>query len=398
MIEKYAEFIGQESLQSIIKIAEKLRGVSILHVNSMREGGGVAEILQKMVPLMRELGLNVDWKIIRGDSSFFRVTKSFHNALQGQSDYLPTGAFETYDKWQSVNASEVDTDYDVVFIHDPQPAGLVDYKKRGRWVWRCHIDISSPYPPVWEFLRKRVEKYDAAIISVPIFGREDLKVPQFVVPPSIDPLSPKNVAIHRVTAERILRKFGLDTERPILTQISRFDYAKDPVGVIRTYKLLRRHVDVQLAYVGSPASDDPEGEDVYRKTVAEAGEDKDIHLLILPPNSNLEINAFQSGSDVIMQKSVREGFGLTVSEALWKGKPVIGGNTGGIPLQVINNVTGYLVNSPEEASHYSLYLLRRKEVASRLGANGKEHVRQNFLLPRHVRDYLMIMSYVMGIR
>jgi len=398
MIEKYAEFIGQESLQSIIKIAEKLRGVSILHVNSTREGGGVAEILQKMVPLMRELGLNVDWKIIRGDSSFFRVTKSFHNALQGQSDYLPTGAFETYDKWQSVNASEVDTDYDVVFIHDPQPAGLVDYKKRGRWVWRCHIDISSPYPPVWEFLRKRVEKYDAAIISVPIFGREDLKVPQFVVPPSIDPLSPKNVAIHRVTAERILRKFGLDTERPILTQISRFDYAKDPVGVIRTYKLLRRHVDVQLAYVGSPASDDPEGEDVYRKTVAEAGEDKDIHLLILPPNSNLEINAFQSGSDVIMQKSVREGFGLTVSEALWKGKPVIGGNTGGIPLQVINNVTGYLVNSPEEASHYSLYLLRRKEVASRLGANGKEHVRQNFLLPRHVRDYLMIMSYVMGIR
>jgi trehalose synthase len=398
MIEKYAEFIGQESLQSIIKIAEKLRGVSILHVNSTREGGGVAEILQKMVPLMRELGLNVDWKIIRGDSSFFRVTKSFHNALQGQSDYLPPGAFETYDKWQSVNASEVDTDYDVVFIHDPQPAGLVDYKKRGRWVWRCHIDISSPYPPVWEFLRKRVEKYDAAIISVPIFGREDLKVPQFVVPPSIDPLSPKNVAIHRVTAERILRKFGLDTERPILTQISRFDYAKDPVGVIRTYKLLRRHVDVQLAYVGSPASDDPEGEDVYRKTVAEAGEDKDIHLLILPPNSNLEINAFQSGSDVIMQKSVREGFGLTVSEALWKGKPVIGGNTGGIPLQVINNVTGYLVNSPEEASHYSLYLLRRKEVASRLGANGKEHVRQNFLLPRHVRDYLMIMSYVMGIR
>jgi len=398
MIEKYAEFIGQESLQSIIKIAEKLRGVSILHVNSTREGGGVAEILQKMVPLMRELGLNVDWKIIRGDSSFFRVTKSFHNALQGQSDYLPPGAFETYDKWQSVNASEVDTDYDVVFIHDPQPAGLVDYKKRGRWVWRCHIDISSPYPPVWEFLRKRVEKYDAAIISVPIFGREDLKVPQFVVPPSIDPLSPKNVAIHRVTAERILRKFGLDTERLILTQISRFDYAKDPVGVIRTYKLLRRHVDVQLAYVGSPASDDPEGEDVYRKTVAEAGEDKDIHLLILPPNSNLEINAFQSGSDVIMQKSVREGFGLTVSEALWKGKPVIGGNTGGIPLQVINNVTGYLVNSPEEASHYSLYLLRRKEVASRLGANGKEHVRQNFLLPRHVRDYLMIMSYVMGIR
>jgi len=398
MIEKYAEFIGQESLQSIIKIAEKLRGVSILHVNSTREGGGVAEILQKMVPLMRELGLNVDWKIIRGDSSFFRVTKSFHNALQGQSDYLPPGAFETYDKWQSVNASEVDTDYDVVFIHDPQPAGLVDYKKRGRWVWRCHIDISSPYPPVWEFLRKRVEKYDAVIISVPIFGREDLKVPQFVVPPSIDPLSPKNVAIHRVTAERILRKFGLDTERPILTQISRFDYAKDPVGVIRTYKLLRRHVDVQLAYVGSPASDDPEGEDVYRKTVAEAGEDKDIHLLILPPNSNLEINAFQSGSDVIMQKSVREGFGLTVSEALWKGKPVIGGNTGGIPLQVINNVTGYLVNSPEEASHYSLYLLRRKEVASRLGANGKEHVRQNFLLPRHVRDYLMIMSYVMGIR
>ncbi|BBD72377.1 glycosyl transferase family 1 [Sulfodiicoccus acidiphilus] len=398
MIEKYAEFVGEESLDSLFRIAQKLHGISVLHVNSTKEGGGVAEILNKMVPLMRELGLNVEWKVIRGDGEFFRVTKSFHNSLQGQSTWLPQGAFETYDKWQTINASELNTDYDVVFVHDPQPAGLINFKRRGRWIWRCHIDISSPYPPTWEFLKRRIEKYDAAIISVPIFGREDLSVPQFVVPPSIDPLSIKNRKIHSVTAERVLRKFGLDTDRPIITQISRFDYAKDPVGVIRTYKMLKRHVDVQLAYVGSPASDDPEGEEVYRKTVAEAGDDSDIHLLMLPPNSDLEINAFQSGSDVVMQKSVREGFGLTVSEALWKGKAVIGGNTGGIPLQVVNNVTGYLVNTPEEAAHYALYLLRWRQVAERLGANGREHVRQNFLLPRHIRDYLMVMTYVLGVR
>ncbi|BCU67091.1 glycosyl transferase family 1 [Sulfolobales archaeon HS-7] len=396
MIEKYLPIIGENEMDSIFKIAERLRGISVLHVNSTKEGGGVAEILHKMVPLMKELGINVDWKIIRGDQEFFRVTKGIHNSLQTGNSYVPQGWKETYEKWQSINSSELPLDYDVMFIHDPQPLGLIDYRRKGKWIWRCHIDISSPESEVWGFLKERINKYDAMIISSPIFGRGDLSVPQFVIPPSIDPLSVKNQYISDTTVKRIVMKYDIDPERPFIVQISRFDYAKDPVGVIKAYKIVKNHVDVQLAYVGSPASDDPEGEEVYRKTLAEAGSDPDIHLLMLPPFSDLEINAFQRGGSVIMQKSVKEGFGLTVSEALWKAKPVIGGNTGGIPLQVIPGVTGYLVNSVEQAAHYSLYLLRKREVSEQLGKNGREHVKNNFLITRHLRDYLMVISYVLG--
>ncbi|MBB5253026.1 glycosyltransferase [Sulfurisphaera ohwakuensis] len=392
MIEKYAEIIGEDELDSIVKIAEKLKGVSVLHVNSTPSGGGVAEILSKLVPLMRELGIETDWKVIRGDKDFFTVTKSFHNSLQNGFGELPKGAFEIYNKWQEINGNELDLDYDIIFIHDPQPAGLIKFRKKGKWIWRCHIDISNPYEPVWNFLKQYVQQYDSIIISSPVFGRDDLIKPQYIVPPSIDPLSIKNRPIPEITVRRILYKFDVDPDRPIITQVSRFDRAKDPLGVIKTYKLVKRHTDVQLVYVGSPASDDPEGEIVYNETVQAAGSDKDIKLLMLPPNSDLEINAFQRGATIVMQKSIKEGFGLTVSEALWKEKPVIGGNTGGIPLQVINNVTGYLVTTPEEAAHYTLYLLRNTNIRERLGKNGKEHVRKNFLITRELRDYLMVAS------
>lgn len=394
MIEKYEKYIGEHELDSIFKIAEKIKDLSILHVNSTKAGGGVAEILNRMVPLMKELGLNVDWKVIKGDSEFFNVTKSFHNALQNGVGNINEEHFKTYDKWQEINLTEIPLDYDIMFIHDPQPAGLIRFRKGGKWIWRCHIDISNPYPPVWNFLRKYISQYDSMIVSVPSFGRDDIEIPQFIIPPSIDPLSVKNRKIPQTTVSRILYKFGIDESKPLVTQVSRFDYAKDPLGVIQAYKLAKRHVDIQLLYVGSPATDDPEGEKVYNEVVKAAGDDKDIHLLMLPPYSDLEINAFQTASTVVMQKSIKEGFGLTVSEAMWKKKPVIGGNTGGIPLQVINGVTGFLVNSPQGASHYIIYLIRNEKIRKRLGKNAREHVRRNFLITRELRDYLMTIAYV----
>ncbi|EHP69393.1 glycosyltransferase [Metallosphaera yellowstonensis MK1] len=396
MIEKFVPIVGEDAVDSVFKIAEKLRGISVLHVNSTPKGGGVAEILSKLVPLMREVGINAEWKVIRGDEEFFKVTKSFHNALQNGTGQLQGNSFETYKKWQEINLSELPLDYDVVFIHDPQPAGLVTQRKKGKWIWRCHIDISNPFPPVWEFLRGYVERYDSVIVSSPVFGRDDLSVPQFVIPPSIDPLSVKNKEISRFTVERILRKFGLDLDRPIVTQVSRFDRAKDPVGVIRAFAGMKKHVDGQLVYLGSPATDDPEGEEVYKETLKAAEGIKDVHLLLLPPDSDLEVNAFQRGADVVMQKSIKEGFGLTVSEALWKGKPVIGGNTGGIPLQVIHGHTGFLVSTPEEATHYLIYLLRNRDIRERMGKMGREHVRNNFLTIRELRDYLMTILLTKG--
>jgi trehalose synthase len=396
VIEKFVPIVGEDAVDSVFKIAEKLRGISVLHVNSTPKGGGVAEILSKLVPLMREVGINAEWKVIRGDEEFFKVTKSFHNALQNGTGQLQGNSFETYKKWQEINLSELPLDYDVVFIHDPQPAGLVTQRKKGKWIWRCHIDISNPFPPVWEFLRGYVERYDSVIVSSPVFGRDDLSVPQFVIPPSIDPLSVKNKEISRFTVERILRKFGLDLDRPIVTQVSRFDRAKDPVGVIRAFAGMKKHVDGQLVYLGSPATDDPEGEEVYKETLKAAEGIKDVHLLLLPPDSDLEVNAFQRGADVVMQKSIKEGFGLTVSEALWKGKPVIGGNTGGIPLQVIHGHTGFLVSTPEEATHYLIYLLRNRDIRERMGKMGREHVRNNFLTIRELRDYLMTILLTKG--
>ncbi len=394
MIEKYEKFIGEHELDAIFRIAEKIKDLSILHVNSTKAGGGVAEILNRMVPLMKELGLNVDWKVIKGDSEFFNVTKSFHNALQNGIGNISEDHFKIYDKWQEANLSEIPMDYDIMFIHDPQPAGLIRFKKgNSKWIWRCHIDISNPYPPVWNFLKKYISQYDSAIVSVPSFGRDDLEIPQFIIPPSIDPLSIKNRPIPDTTISRILHKFDLSEEKPLVTQVSRFDYAKDPLGVIQAYKMAKRHVDIQLLYVGSPATDDPEGEKVYNEVVKASQGDKDIHLLLLPPYSDLEINAFQRASTVVMQKSIKEGFGLTVSEAMWKNKPVIGGNTGGIPLQVINGVTGFLVNSPQGASHYIIYLVRNKKIREDMGRRAREHVRRNFLITRELRDYLMTIAY-----
>lgn len=395
MIEKYIQFVGEEEIDAIVKLAERLQDLSILHVNSTVAGGGVAEILHRMVPLMRELGLRVDWKVIKGDPEFFAVTKTFHNALQTGVGEVPKHYYEIYEKWQEINANELGLDYDVVFIHDPQPAGLVKHRRRGIWIWRCHIDLSTPHPEVWGFLRRYVSQYHAAIFHIPDFARDDLEIPQLLIPPSIDPLSPKNMEISATAVERVVKKFGVDPERPILLQVSRFDRAKDPVGVIEAYRLARRHVpDLQLVYLGSPAHDDPEGEVVYREAVEAAGGDPDIHLLMLPPDSHYEVNAFQRAATVVMQKSLREGFGLTVSEALWKKKPVVGGKAGGIKIQVIHGVTGFLATSPRTAAHYTVFLLREKKIREEMGTAGREHVRRNFLITHQLRRYLMAVAYI----
>ena len=397
MIERYVEFIGEHELNAIIKYAERLKDLSILHVNSTAAGGGVAEILHRLVPLMRELGLNVEWKVIRGDTEFFTATKTFHNALQTGKGEVPDEYFKIYEKWQEINAGEMPLDYDVVFIHDPQPAGLIKYRRKGTWIWRCHIDISNPHPKVWGFLRRYVSQYNGMIVSIPEFARDDLDIPQMAIPPSIDPLSPKNIQLPETTVHRIVSRFDVDLDRPIVLQVSRFDRAKDPVGVIEAYRLAKRHVpDLQLVYLGSPATDDPEGEIVYQETVKAAGDDRDIHLLMLPPNSHVEVNAFQRAATVVMQKSIREGFGLTVSEALWKRRPVIGGNTGGIRIQVINGVTGFLVDSPKAAAHYLVYLLRNRKIREEMGEAGREHVRRNFLITQELRRYLMAVLYLTG--
>jgi trehalose synthase len=394
MLEKYAQFVGEDEIDAIVKLAQRLEDLSILHVNSTAAGGGVAEILNRLIPLMRELGLRADWKVIRGDQEFFTVTKTFHNALQGTISAVPEHYYSIYEKWQEINANELDLDYDVVFIHDPQPAGLVKYRKKGLWIWRCHIDLSTPDPHVWSYLRRYVSQYNLAIFHIPDFARDDLDIPQLLIPPSIDPLSPKNMELPQTAVERIVRKFDVDPERPLLLQVSRFDRAKDPLGVVEAYRLAKRRVpDLQLVYLGSPAYDDPEGEAVYNETVKAAGGDRDIHLLMLPPDSHVEVNAFQRAATVVMQKSIREGFGLTVSEALWKRKPVVGGRAGGIKIQVIHGVTGFLATSPKTAAHYTTYLIREKKVREEMGNAGREHVRRNFLITHQLRRYLMAIAY-----
>ncbi|MEA1906218.1 MAG: glycosyltransferase [Euryarchaeota archaeon] len=411
----YEDIVGRGLLEDLELLAGNISG-KVQHVNSTYTGGGVAEILNSLVPLFKGLDIETEWNLIRGDDEFFAVTKSFHNQLHGrvggpvdvqaheqvsvledlemQIDELSTKKrmLETYMHWSDVNASEMTNDGDFVFMHDPQPAALIRTKEKGHWIWRCHIDVSSPDPLVWNFLRDFVSKYDASIFSTPLFSRPDLGIRQFLVPPSIDPLSDKNIELTQGEIDKVLDKYEIVTDKPIITQISRFDRLKDLPGVIDAYKLVKKRIDCQLILAGGVAADDPEGMEVYQEVLKKAEGEADIHLLLgSPPFSDIEINAFQRASTVIMQKSLKEGFGLVVSEGLWKGKPVIGGATGGIPLQVINGVTGYLVHSVEGAAYKIANLLKDPELARKLGENGREHVRNNFLITRHLKDYLLVM-------
>jgi trehalose synthase len=393
LLQDYQEVAGPGVIEELRVLAGRVAGRSMQHINSTPVGGGVAEILTRLVPLLRELGLEASWDVIKGDQAFFGVTKAFHNALHGKREEITADMFEIFRANTEMNLREVNFTGDVIFVHDPQPAGLILRKKEiGRqWVWRCHIDVSAPQPDVWEFLRPYIEQYDAAIFSMPDFAQR-LPIAQFRVAPSIDPLSDKNKPLDQSYVASVLDKYHIDAGRPVLTQISRFDRFKDPVGVIAAYRLVKkRHHKCQLVLAGGGAPDDPEGEEVLREVQEAAANDPDIHVLLLPPFSDLEINALVRGSTVVLQKSVREGFGLTVSEALWKKKPVIGGAVGGIKLQIIDGMTGFLVHSPEGAANRILQLLGDRRLREKLGENGHQHVKQNFLVTRNVRDYILIL-------
>jgi trehalose synthase len=391
----YAEPAGPEVIAHLRQLARPLAGARLVHVNSTAVGGGVAEILSWLVPLMRELGLDASWETIEGHADFFAATKGFHNALQGRPIDIPRRLLDGYLEVNRENARRLGArleDADFVFIHDPQPAALLRFcpARRGRWIWRCHIDVSRPHRPVWKFLRDLVRGYDASVFSLAAFA-QPLPHPQYIIPPSIDPLSPKNRPLEASEAAAALAPFELDPGRPVVLQVSRFDRFKDPVGVVRACRMVRPHVPIQLVLAGGTANDDPEGEVVLAEVREEVGDDPDTRILLLPADAHATINALQRRANIVMQKSVREGFGLTVTEALWKGRPVIGGEAGGITLQIVNGHTGLLVNSPEGAAFRIRYLLSRPEVATRMGSTGRKFVRENFLLTRQLMEYLTLM-------
>jgi len=395
MLDNYLDIVGGAVIDQLHQLSSGLQGMSLVHVNSTKVGGGVAEILSWMIPLLRELGIDASWEVVHGNGEYFNTTKMFHNGLQGNPVNLSRYALRSYEETNEINAARLRPileHADAVIIHDPQPAPLLGLcpGRRGKWIWRCHIDASHPFRPIWKYLREIVNHYDASIFSMPTFARY-LDHPQFIIPPSIDPLSEKNVELSGDEIAMAYHRFGIDKNRPLLVQISRFDRFKDPVGVINAYNIVKKFAPAQLVLAGGGATDDPEGAAVLEEVKEAANDDPDIHILMLPGDAHRDINALQRIADIIIQKSTKEGFGLTVTEGLWKGKPVIGGNTGGIVLQVINHRTGFLVNTPEGAAHRIRYLLHRRDRIKAMGQTGREYVRENFLLTRQLREYLTLL-------
>lgn len=390
----YIPLLGAPEIDELRALGDQLSGRTVQMVNSTAVGGGVAEMLNRVVPLIQELGLRPRWDVITGGQDFFEVTKAFHNALHGGPYQDRKENFDLFLATNELNRQRLQFDCEFTVIHDPQPVALIEARsgKEGHWIWRCHIDLSHPNPEVWGFVRPFIYRYDAALFSSPEFGRQ-LPVPQYLFYPCIDPLSEKNIDLDPECVRGVVERFGIDTGRPIVTQISRFDRLKDPVGVVRAYQIVKRYMDCQLVLAGGSATDDPEGETVLEEVRREAKDDPDIHLLNLPPWSATEINALQRASTVIVQKSLREGFGLTVTEALWKKKPVVASAVGGIPAQVIHKHTGLLVHSIEGAAYQIRFLLSNPALAQKLGEQGHEHVRENFLITSNVKRYLTIFLY-----
>ena len=390
-LEDYAKLLGAGEIEELRALAKPLRGRSIEMINSTAVGGGVAEILNRLVPLAEELDLAIKWNVMTGGEDFFDVTKSFHNALHGAPYHASQRDFDIFLAYNERNRTTLPLDAEFVVIHDPQPAALIDARKSGsnHWVWRCHIDLSHPNRGVWDFLDKFVSRYDGAMFSSPEFSRQ-LPIPQYLFYPAIDPLSEKNQELDAEFIAEVLARFQIDPHRTILTQISRFDRLKDPVGVIRAYRIVKRYFDCQLVLAGGSASDDPEGATVLKEVLREADNDPDIKILELPAWAPLEVNALQRASTVVIQKSLREGFGLTVSEALWKKKPVVASAVGGIPIQIIHKHTGLLAHSVEGTAYQIRFLLSHPEIAVKLGEHGHQHVKENFLITQKLKRYLTL--------
>jgi trehalose synthase len=392
----YTHICGRDLIEEIRELAEPLKGSRVAHVSATAFGGGVSEILYTLVPLMRDVGLECEWQVIYGREEFFNATKLMHNALQGAPEDLDEQQWETWRRYNEMNARELSGGWDVCLVHDPQPAALqrlVPEKAKG-WVWRCHIDLSTPNPETIARLLPYIEDYPQSLFHMQEYVPPGMNGHVNVVPPAIDPLTPKNMALSPEDAAYVCGQFGIDVDRPLMCQVSRFDPWKDPLGVIDAYRIVKERIPTsQLALVGSMASDDPEGWDFFNATIAHADGDPDVHILNNFNNVGaIEVNAFQSHADVLIQKSTREGFGLTVSEAIWKARPFIGGDVGGIPLQVEDGVTGFLVSSTEQCAQRTLEILEDPALGKSLGRRGKEHVRAHFLTPRYLRDYLRIFN------
>jgi len=395
----YTHIVGKDLTERIRELAEPLKGKRVLHVSATAFGGGVSEILYTLVPLMRDVGIDAHWHVIFGKEEFFEATKLLHNSLQGAEESLSDEQWKVFDEINQMNAEGLKGEWDVVIVHDPQPIGLRRgaTEKGGKWIWRCHIDLSTPNPAPIERLLPMIEEYDASVWHMDQYVPNDMgkhRDAVRIMPPAIDPLSPKNMAFSPEDAAFVCRQFGIDVDRPLITQVSRFDPWKDPIGVIDAYRQVTEQVpEAQLAMVGSMATDDPEGMEYFNKTFEYAGGDDDIKILSNLNNVGaIEVNAFQSQSDICLQKSIREGFGLTVTEALWKGRPTVAGNVGGIPLQIEDGVSGYLVNSPQECAERCLEILADPELGKKLGREGKEHARREFLTPRLLRDWLQLFT------
>ncbi len=395
-LDDYAAIVGEERIGVLRRLARRLEGLRLVVVNSTRSGGGVAELLVRHVPLLEELGIPTRWEVIEGPAEFFEATKTMHNALQGSRRDLTPAQRDVYVEANRRAVESIDLEADLVVIHDPQPAAMIEFaKKCGPWIWRCHIDASRPNRASWRFLRQYVSRYDASVFSTEAFT-QILPHPQYLNAPSIDPLGPKNVELEEGEIDSILARLGLDRSKPLVVQISRFDRFKDPVGVIEAFRMVRRREACRLVLLGGAANDDPESVAVLREVRDAAGDDPDIAVLDLPPDSHRIVNALQRAASVVVQKSTREGFGLTVTEALWKGRPVVGGAVGGIKLQVFNHQTGFLVHSIEGCAYRIRYLLSRRSAADEMGARGRELVRHHFLSTRDLRDWLTLFLAVTG--
>ncbi len=392
----YTHLVGRHVVDEVAELAQPLIGLKVLHLSATAYGGGVSEILTTLVPLMRDVGIDAEWQVIVGREEFFEVTKLIHNSLQGADETPSPEQWDIFERYNLINARELDAGWDVVVVHDPQPAGVrsMATDKAHNWLWRCHIDLSEPNADTIGHLLPMLEGHDGYLFHCKEYVPEGLDGNVNLVPPAIDPLAPKNMALSPVDAAYVCRQFGVDVERPMLCQVSRFDPWKDPAGVIDAYRAVKEQIpEVQLALVGAMATDDPEGWEFFNMTVEHAADDPDIKILNNFNNVGaIEVNAFQVQSDVLIQKSTREGFGLTVSEGLWKGRPFIGGAVGGIPLQIEDGESGYLVNSAEQCAQRSVDILRDPDHARDMGLAGKERVRKEFLTPRLLRDYLDLFN------
>jgi trehalose synthase len=388
---EYEPIVGKQIINELYMLAGHLHGKRVQNINSTAVGGGVAEILHRMMPLLQELGVEATWDVIHGGEKFFWVTKKIHNGLHGASEEMTTEMVETFWETSRENLDAIKCDADIVFVHDPQPIALIEQRAqwKNKWLWRCHVDVSHPAPEIWKFLHSFIVQYDTAVFSAPQFSQV-LPIPQALISPSIDPLAEKNRELKQDEIDDVLHRFKLKSDKPMITQVSRFDFLKDPVGVIKAFKMVRKSVDCQLVLAGGTATDDPESDVVLNEVKKEADGDPDVHVLTIPPGSDLEINALQRASAVVIQKSIREGFGLTVSEALWKGRPMVASAVGGIPLQIKHRFSGLLCHSIEGAALAIKQLLNNRDYAAQLGENGREQVRAHHLLTNHLKDYLLL--------